>query len=194
MTRTRRMCTLALVALLGAAISAPAQVTTGLVTGTIKDEQGGVIPGATVVLISEARGTRSAPATTDDNGDFVFPNVSVDTYTIEVTMPSFKTLRRPGVAVSAGSRVTAGILTIGIGVATETVEVKAVAPVIQAASGPSRLPPSRSRTFRFQTAASRRWRNWPPACQAPPPSVRGPTCRPTLRWTAFRRWTRVATP
>lgn len=135
MTRTRRICTLALVALLGAAISAPAQVTTGLVAGTIKDEQGGVIPGATVVLISEARGTRSAPATTDENGDFVFPNVSVDTYTIEVTMPSFKTLRRPGVAVSAGSRVTAGILTIAIGVATETVEVKAVAPVIQAASG-----------------------------------------------------------
>jgi len=131
----RRICTLASVALLGVAVSAAAQVITGSVAGTIRDEQGGVIPGATVVLISEARGTRSAPATTGATGDFVFPNVTVDTYTIEVTMPSFKTLRRPGVAVSAGSRVTAGILTIAVGVAAETVEVKGETPVIQAASG-----------------------------------------------------------
>ena len=67
-----------------------------------------MIPGATVVLISEARGTRSAPAITNATGDFVFPNVTVDTYTIEVTMPSFSTLRRTGVPVSAGSRVTVG--------------------------------------------------------------------------------------
>jgi len=135
MRSIRRVCTLALVALLGVVISAPAQVTTGSVAGTVKDAQGGVIPGATVVLISEARGTRSAPATTGATGDFVFPNVTVDTYTIEVTMPSFKTLRRTGVAVSAGSRVTAGTLTIEVGGAAETVEVKAEAPVIQAASG-----------------------------------------------------------
>ena len=71
-----------------------------------------VIPGATVVLISESRGTRSEPAITNPTGDFVFPNVTVDTYTIEVTMPSFSTLKRTGVPVSAGSRVTVGALTI----------------------------------------------------------------------------------
>ena len=65
----------------------------------------------------------------------MFPNVTVDTYTIEVTMPSFSTLKRTGVPVSAGSRVTVGTLTIELGGATETVEVKAEAPVIQAASG-----------------------------------------------------------
>jgi hypothetical protein len=117
------------------ALSAPAQVTTGSVGGTVKDAQGGVIPGATVVLISEARGTKSAPATTGATGDFVFPNVTVDTYAIEVTMPSFRTLRRTGVPVSAGSRVTVGTLTIEVGGAAETVEVKGEAPVIQAASG-----------------------------------------------------------
>ena len=43
------------------AITAPAsaQTTTATVTGTVKDAQGGVIPGATVTLISEARGTRT---------------------------------------------------------------------------------------------------------------------------------------
>jgi hypothetical protein len=133
--REIRICVMAFVALLGVAISAPAQVTTGFVTGTVHDAQGAVIPGATVVLISEARGTRSAPATTGATGDFVFPNVTVDTYTIEVTMPSFRTLKRTGVAVSAGSRVAVGTLTIDVGGATETVDVKAEAPMIQAASG-----------------------------------------------------------
>src|SRR5262245_42628989 len=109
------------VSLLAIAVSASAQITTGSVFGTVKDSQGGVIPGATVVLISEARGTKSAPAVTNEVGDFVFPNVTVDTYTIEVSMPSFRTLRRSGVPVSAGSRVTVGTLTLEVGGATETV-------------------------------------------------------------------------
>ena len=79
-------------------------------SGTVRDAQGGVIPGATVVLISEGRGTRSEPAITNPTGDFVFPNVTVDTYTVEVTMPSFRTLKRTGVPVSAGSRVAVGTL------------------------------------------------------------------------------------
>ena len=45
-----------------AASPALAQITTGTVTGNVKDAQGGIIPGATVVLISETRGTKSAPA------------------------------------------------------------------------------------------------------------------------------------
>ncbi|RPJ72955.1 MAG: hypothetical protein EHM24_08640, partial [Acidobacteria bacterium] len=46
------------------AVSAPAQITTGTVTGRVVDAQGGVIPGATVVLISETRATKSAPVVT----------------------------------------------------------------------------------------------------------------------------------
>ena len=129
------ICAASFAAVLAAALPASSQITTGSVSGTVKDAQGGVVPGATVVLISEARGTRSEPAVTNAAGDFVFPNVTVDTYTIEVTMPSFSTLKRTGVPVSAGSRVTVGILTIAVGGASETVTVKGETPVIQAASG-----------------------------------------------------------
>ena len=41
----------------GAALPAAAQVATGNVAGTVKDAQGGVIPGATVTLVSQTRGT-----------------------------------------------------------------------------------------------------------------------------------------
>ena len=72
---------------------AMAQITTGSIAGTIKDAQGGVIPGATVILISESQNTQSAPVVTNETGDFVFVNVKSDTYSLEVTMPSFKTIR-----------------------------------------------------------------------------------------------------
>ena len=72
---------------------------------TVKDAQGGVIPGATVVLISETRGTKSAPAVTNETGDYVFPNVTPDTYTVEVTLEGFKTVKRARRHVSGGDRV-----------------------------------------------------------------------------------------
>ena len=76
--------------------------------GTMKDRTGGVVPGATVVLINEARGTKTVPAVTSATGDYVFPNVTADTYTVEVTMDGFQTVRRTGVAVSGGDRVAVG--------------------------------------------------------------------------------------
>src|SRR5438094_2158740 len=86
-----------------AALPAMAQITTGSVSGTVKDAQGGVIPGATVTLVSDTRGTRAVPIVTNDTGDFVLANVTADTYTIEISMPSFKTLKHSGVEVTPGS-------------------------------------------------------------------------------------------
>ena len=56
-----------------------------------------VVPGATVTLISDTKGTKLAPVVTGENGTYTFPNVTPDTYTVEVTMDGFKTLRRSGV-------------------------------------------------------------------------------------------------
>src|SRR6266852_2805340 len=109
--------------LLAAAVPASAQITTGTVSGTIKDSQGGVIPGATVVLISETRGTKVAPAVTDGTGNFVFPNVTPDRYTVEVTLDAFRTARRTGVAVSGGDRVGLGSFTMEPGALAESVFV-----------------------------------------------------------------------
>src|SRR3954447_9962712 len=117
-----------------AATPALAQITTGNVAGSVKDPQGGVVPGATVVLISETKSTKSAPAVTSASGDYVFPNVTADTYTVEVTMEGFKTIKREHIQVSGGDRVAVPTLTLEIGGATETVNVAAEAPLVQAQS------------------------------------------------------------
>jgi hypothetical protein len=77
-----------------AAPPAQGQVTSGQVFGSVRDTSGAVVPGATVSLISGARGTITE-TTTNENGDFVFPNALGDTYTVRVTMDGFKTLERP---------------------------------------------------------------------------------------------------
>lgn len=115
--------------------SAWAQVTTGSVAGTVADTQGGVVPGVTVTLVSDTRGTRMAPVITNTSGDFIVPNVAADTYTVEVALAGFKTLRRAGVVVSGGDRVSVGTLSLEVGGTSETVDVKAEAPLIQSQSG-----------------------------------------------------------
>lgn len=62
MARTLAKAAVALVVLVAAVGSARAQVTTGTVFGTVRDAQGGVIPGVTLVLTSETRGPNPRPS------------------------------------------------------------------------------------------------------------------------------------
>src|SRR5438105_1608627 len=102
---------------------AHAQITTGSVTGVITDSSGGVIPGASVVLVSETQGTKTAPVVTNPEGTYTIPNVKADVYTVEVMMPSFKPLSRKGVRVSGGDRVSVEALALQVGGQTETITV-----------------------------------------------------------------------
>ena len=56
--KSLRVLIVVAVALVAGAWPARAQITTGSVGGTVKDPQAGVIPGATVTLVSETRGTQ----------------------------------------------------------------------------------------------------------------------------------------
>jgi outer membrane receptor protein involved in Fe transport len=135
MTQKKWSIVVAASLLVAAAVPAWAQITTGTVSGSIKDPTGAVIPGATVVLVSETRGTRSTPAITNESGDYVFPNVTPDTYTVEVTLDAFKTVRRTGIAVSGGDHVGIPPLTLEPGALAETVTVVAESPLVQTQSG-----------------------------------------------------------
>src|SRR3954452_22214695 len=76
-----------------------AQITTGTVSGRVVDSSGGVVPNASVTFTSETRGTKCVTLATNSDGDYVFPNVAPDTRRVEVTVESFKVVRRTGVVV-----------------------------------------------------------------------------------------------
>src|SRR5690606_10975687 len=155
----RTLPALVLCALVFGTLPVFGQIATGPVAGTVQDSQGGVIPGATVVLISESRGTRGVPGSTNANGDYVFPNITPDTYTIGITMPGFRTTRRTGVAVSGGDRVAVPCLTIEPGGTAETVEVTAETPLIQAQSGERSFSLSATQVENLPLAGNRNFAN-----------------------------------
>lgn len=132
--RKVRVLAFAVAAFCAGLMPAAAQITTGNISGLVQDNQGGVIPGATVVLVSESRNTRSAPVVTNETGNYVFANVTPDVYTVEVTMDAFKTVRRPGVRVSGGDRVGVPTLVLEAGGVAETVNVTAESLLVQSQS------------------------------------------------------------
>ncbi len=104
------------------------------IAGSVKDAQGGVIPGATITLVSETRGT-TFETQSNESGDFIFSSVPGDTYTVRITMDGFRTSERKGVAASPGDRVAVPPMTVEVGQLTETVLVTGDAPMIQTQTG-----------------------------------------------------------
>ncbi len=80
---------LPLIALIFAALSAPAQSgNAGTIRGTVTDPSGAVVPNATVHLTNAVSGFDRTTAT-DAAGQFSFPNVPFNPYRIDVTAKGF---------------------------------------------------------------------------------------------------------
>ena len=63
---------------------------TGIITGTVQDSTGEIIPGVSVKLMPAA-GSPAQTATTDANGSFSFANIVPGTFQIEVSAQGFQT-------------------------------------------------------------------------------------------------------
>ena len=91
------------------------------ISGIVKDEGGGVLPGASVVAASNATGTRSE-AVTSSTGLFSIPSLSAGVYTVTVSLPGFKTSVIRDVRVQLGVPTTISP-TLGVGALEETITV-----------------------------------------------------------------------
>jgi outer membrane receptor protein involved in Fe transport len=93
--------TAVMLAALAAKAIAQSQGATGDLTGQVKDETGGVLPGAYVT--ASAPGGRGYEATvTDQEGRFTFNGIAAGAYTVRAAMPGFVTAEQTGVKVAAG--------------------------------------------------------------------------------------------
>jgi Carboxypeptidase regulatory-like domain/TonB-dependent Receptor Plug Domain len=101
-----------------------AQAVAGTISGTVVDQQGQVIPGATLTIVNEATNDLRV-SVTDDRGNFQVTNLQPASYTVRVEMHSFRTHERKNVVLSAGERLSVGTVTLDVGNLGETVIVEA---------------------------------------------------------------------
>src|SRR5262245_33828775 len=117
--------------LLLAATATPAlaQFDRGSISGTIKDEQGGLIPGATVT-VTNAQTQQSRTTATDSSGFYTFPNLLPGRYDVLTELTGFKKVSRQNVPVDANGSITLDF-SLQTGAFSEEITVAATSPPLQ---------------------------------------------------------------
>src|SRR5215472_14782114 len=129
----RFLCIVSAVALLVCAMALPSAVyaqfgqATGAIIGKVVDEQGGVLPGVSVIVKGPG-----APVTvyTDARGEFRVTNIDAGAYTLTVALQGFSTVNRENVVVQAG-RNTELTVPMKLSAVAATVTVTGEAPILE---------------------------------------------------------------
>src|SRR5665213_1052220 len=103
------------------------QVNQARMLGTVADQSGGVIVGATVT-ITDVQKNVSRTLTTDSAGEYVAPNLDPDTYTIRVESKGFKTFSREGMQLGVGQDARVDVA-LQPGEQTQTITVTEALPL-----------------------------------------------------------------
>lgn len=124
---------LALALALGAAPLLAQSTTSGSLQGTVKDADGGVLPGVSVTATSAALVAGKSVTFTDEKGTFRFPSLPPGAYTLEAELSGFRTVRQEGVRLGLGQALSIGI-TMELAGAVEEVTVTGDAPLVSVVS------------------------------------------------------------
>ena len=104
--------------------TAYAQTVSGEISGSVADQAGAVVVGATVNLISDLdKQTREFK--TNPSGEFLFTGVVPGGYSVRVTQPGFKTYNQTGITLSGQERLSLHELKLALGDVTTSVDVTA---------------------------------------------------------------------
>lgn len=106
-----------------------AQTSTGRLSGTVSGADG-VLPGATVTATDNQTG-KVLTTTTNDSGNFIFPQLEVGTYTVNITSTGFKKFVANEVKIDVGREYSLNPV-LEVGGIEETVTVTAGADVVTA--------------------------------------------------------------
>jgi hypothetical protein len=130
MSISRIIHPLALCVLLGSfALRSPGQAVSGNIIGTVTDQSGAAVPGATV-SVANVNTNATYQASTNDSGNYTAANLPAGSYTVTVTKPGFQKFVQQNVTVlvSQSARVDASLK---IGAATQEVTVSSAPPGIE---------------------------------------------------------------
>jgi hypothetical protein len=122
----------AVVASLVVAPFATAQSTGGRIRGTVIDPSGGAVVAAKVTLTNEATNV-TRDTDTGSNGEYLFLEVPVGSYEIDVSQQGFKKYIRKGLGLDLNAVLSLDIA-LQIGTSAESVEVTGAPPVVDTTS------------------------------------------------------------
>lgn len=105
-----------------------AQATTGTILGVVRDEQGAVVPGATVTVRNIDTNQERVMATQDD-GQYRFPNLQVGRYELKVELSGFGTYSQAGLNLTLNQDAAIDVTLRPAGLA-ESVQVQADTPLL----------------------------------------------------------------
>jgi Carboxypeptidase regulatory-like domain/TonB dependent receptor len=108
---------------------AAAQDISGSLRGTVLDASGAIVSGATVTAVNIETGfSRSTP--TDTKGEYLLVSLPVGNYRLEVEAKGFRKYSQEGITLNVNQPATIPVRLV-VGTATETLEVKANADLIE---------------------------------------------------------------
>jgi hypothetical protein len=128
MKRARLLAVLVL-ACVGLCRTAHAQVTTGTILGTVTDQSGGVLAGATITATNLDTGVSRA-ARTDAEGTYLLANMPLGRYDVQAEAAAFKTQRIGPSVLIVDQRLRIDIV-LELGAVTETVEITGALTLLQ---------------------------------------------------------------
>ncbi|MEE8350067.1 MAG: carboxypeptidase regulatory-like domain-containing protein, partial [Acidobacteriota bacterium] len=106
-----------------------AQETTAIISGTVTDESGGIIPGVSVEATNVDTGiTRTV--TTGDEGRYQLANLSVGNYEVQASLPGFQTGVRDGITLTIGREALVDFA-LSVGEISQRVTVTGDAPLVE---------------------------------------------------------------
>ena len=103
----------------------------GTIEGTIKDEQGAVLPGVTVTVSNVDTGDQRV-VVTNESGLYRAPLLSLGTYQVVVELQGFKKVERTGISLRAGQTAVIDFA-LTVGAVAETITVTADSPLVDLA-------------------------------------------------------------
>jgi hypothetical protein len=98
----------------------------GSITGTVKDSNGGIVQDAAITATEPSAGVRQT-VQTNEAGIFVFPQLPPGTYTVTAERTGFKKTSKNEVVLPVASKINLGDVVLEVGSVAESINVEAEA-------------------------------------------------------------------
>jgi outer membrane receptor protein involved in Fe transport len=128
---SRHLLALIVFTALAVALASGQGIVTGSISGTVADQSGALVGGATVRAV-QVETNRPFTAVSSNAGVISLPSLPPGTYNVTIEAKDFAAYRANGVLVQVGKDTSLGTLQLTVGPTTESVTVEGTAPLVEA--------------------------------------------------------------